>query len=214
MYVAGGAVVRIYFGSPDSAPCLNQSTPLIMNSNSKILPTGAGPIDVALLVVGSDTKATSIDLNSNTQLPSCPQSFVLYAPRTALTFNCKLAVLRRDRREVADLRLGNFGGVNNAGTHFELPNTVAGHYAPRGLPRVLDRSGVAPERGVLTCGGPAPAAGRADRARTVSRCPSPSSGWRSPSSSPAGRWRVSFATRSAASRSRPSAPPSFSRAGR
>jgi hypothetical protein len=129
LYIAGGATVRIYFGTPDTAPCLNQASPLNLNSNAKILPTGAGPVDIALLVVGSDTKATNITLNSNTQLISCPQSFVLYAPRSALTFNSNNQFCGGLAAKSL-LFNSNSGGVNNAGTQFQLPNTVAGHYDP------------------------------------------------------------------------------------
>jgi hypothetical protein len=146
MYIAGGAVVRIYFGSPDSAPCLNQSSPLNLNSNAKILPTGAGPVDIALLVVGSDTKSTSISLSSNAQLVSCPQSFVLYAPRTAVTFNSNLTFCGGIAAKSL-LFNSNSGGVNNAGTQFELPNTVAGHYAPEDYVECAGTAGATPNTG-------------------------------------------------------------------
>ena len=146
MYIAGGATVRIYFGSPDSAPCLNQSSPMNLNSNSKILPTGAGPVDIALLVVGSDTKSTSINLNSNTQLVSCPQSFVLYAPRTAVTFNSN-SQFCGGLAAKSLLFNSNFGGVNNAGTQFQLPNTVAGHFAPEDYVECAVVTGATPSTG-------------------------------------------------------------------
>jgi hypothetical protein len=146
MYIAAGATVRIYFGSPDTAPCLNQSSPLNLNSNSKILPTGAGPIDIALLVVGSDTKSTTVNLNSNTQLPSCPQSFVLYAPRTAVTFNSNSQFCGGLAGKSLQFN-SDSGGVNNAGTQFELPNTVAGHYAPEDYVECAGTTGATPSTG-------------------------------------------------------------------
>lgn len=128
--VAAGAKVRLYFGTPDTAPCTNQSQPLILNSNSQIEPTGAGPLDIALLVVGSDTRATTVTFNSNTQLVSCNQSFVLYAPRSAVHMNSNSTYCGGLGAKSISMDSNADIAVNSVAQDFELPNTVAGHYVP------------------------------------------------------------------------------------
>jgi hypothetical protein len=125
LYVAAGAQVRIYLGSPDSGTCLNQATPLLLDSNSQIAPTGAGPLDVAILVVGSDTRATTVQFDSNTQLISCAQAFVVYAPRSAINMNSNTTFCGGMAGK--SIRIASNGSVNVAGnaSEFELPNTVA-----------------------------------------------------------------------------------------
>ena len=126
--IAAGAKVRLYFGSPDVAPCTNQSQPLILNSNSQIEPTGAGPLDIALLVVGSDTRATNVTFNSNTQLISCSQSFVLYAPRSAINMNSNSTYCGGMAGKSILMNSNANIQVSPVAQDFELPNTVAGHY--------------------------------------------------------------------------------------
>lgn len=80
--VAAGAEVRIYFLAPES--CGGETAPLSLHSNSKIqadTSAGDGAVSLSLLVVGSETIPTTIDLKSNTDL-LCSQTFVVYAPRT------------------------------------------------------------------------------------------------------------------------------------
>ena len=128
LYVAAGARVRIYLGGPDSGTCLNQTTPLLLDSNSQIAPTGAGALDVAILVVGSDTRATTVQFDSNTQLISCAQTFVVYAPRSAINMNSNTAFCGGMAGK--SVQIASNGSVSVAGnaSGFELPNTVAAHY--------------------------------------------------------------------------------------
>lgn len=128
LYIAAGAKVRIYFGSPDYPPCQNQNEPVLLRSNSNISPTGAGPLDLALLVVGSDTKPTTVEFSSNTQLFSCDQSFVLYAPRSTLLMNSNSHFCGGLAAETVLLDSNADVTVTSLAENFELPNTVASHY--------------------------------------------------------------------------------------
>jgi hypothetical protein len=128
IHIANGAKVRMYFLSPDSPPCLNQGSPLILSSRAKIDPTGSDATSLAILVVGSDTKATNIEFNADASLFSCEQSFVIYAPRTTVTLNndtsvcggvaAKSVVVNEDATVLA----------SNSADEFELPPQAATHY--------------------------------------------------------------------------------------
>ena len=132
LHVTRGATVRIYFGSPDSPPCLNQTQPLIVQSNSKIQPTGpsTGAASLALFGVGSDTRATSITIDSNAILFDCDQTFVLYAPRTSLTVSSNANICGGIGARSITVDSNSTITASNAASEFELPNTeVAAHYS-------------------------------------------------------------------------------------
>jgi hypothetical protein len=133
LHIAGGAKVRLYFGSPDGAPCTNQGSPLILNSGSKIQPTGAGAADLAILIVGSDTKPTNVVLNADAILFNCDQAFVLYAPRTSVTLNSRSNVCGGIAAKSVVVNSDASITASNSADDFELPG-VDGvvHY---GLPR-------------------------------------------------------------------------------
>jgi hypothetical protein len=89
LYVTEGAVVTIYFDSPEN--CGYTSEPVVqleMDSNSRITPVGGDSSKVKLLFVGSDDLDTEVHMSSNTYIPaSCEQNFVLYAPLSDVTLN-------------------------------------------------------------------------------------------------------------------------------
>lgn len=131
IYIRAGSTVRLYFDSPESCGYGSNSTQLTLNSNSRISTTGGTPSHVALLFVGSDTRTTNAILNSNTQAnESCEQDYVIYAPRTNITFNSNsffcgaIAGKSIMLNSNADIRQSNLA------SEFELPNTVAHHFAP------------------------------------------------------------------------------------
>jgi Tfp pilus assembly protein PilX len=87
IYIAAGAIVRIFFDSPEACGYDTGSpgtTQLRLDSNTRITVNGGGTAgNVALLFVGSDDIDTSIVLASNTLAQNaCNQDFVVYAPRT------------------------------------------------------------------------------------------------------------------------------------
>jgi hypothetical protein len=129
--VAAGQTVRLYFDSPEACGLSSGTAQLAMNSNSRISTTGATPIELALLFVGSDTRATSAILNSNTQAnQACEQDWVFYAPRTALTMNSNSFYCGAMAAKSIMLNSNSDIQVSNAAAGFQLPNTVAHHYEP------------------------------------------------------------------------------------
>ena len=144
LYVAAGAKVRIYLGSPDSGTCLNQSTPLLLDSHSQIAPTGAGPLDVAILVVGSETRPTTVQFDSNTQLISCAQSFVVYAPRSAIKMNSNTDFCGGMAGKSVHVASESTINVSSSASGFELPNTVAAHYVSDDFVECLAQPATAP----------------------------------------------------------------------
>lgn len=83
LYIAAGANVTIYFDSPEACGYTSGVTQLDLQSNSRITSATGDPISVAMLFVGSDTRQTKVQLNSNTSVNGpCEQNFVIYAPRS------------------------------------------------------------------------------------------------------------------------------------
>lgn len=130
IYVAPGSTVRIYFQSPETCGLASGATQLSLSSNSRITASGGGPSNAALLMVGSDTRQTLAQLNSNTQVAgACEQNFVIYAPRTDFDFNSNStycgAIAAKSIHLDSNARLY----IDNSSSNFVLPNT-APHYAP------------------------------------------------------------------------------------
>ena len=133
LLVAGGAKVRIYLGSPDEPPCTDVENPLVLHSSSKIQPTGAGAADLAILVVGSETKPTYVDLNADAILLDCDQAFVLYAPRTSVELSGKSTLCGGIAAKSVHVNANASITASNSADDFELPGTDGvAHY---GLPR-------------------------------------------------------------------------------
>jgi hypothetical protein len=129
LHIANGAIVRIYFLSPDSAPCLDQGEPLRLDSNSKIEPTGSDPTGLQLLVVGSATKPTHINLDSNSFLFGCDQAFVLYAPRTTVNLRSNTAICGGVAAKSVYVNANTTILASGSSDEFELPGEeVPPHY--------------------------------------------------------------------------------------
>ena len=86
IYIAAGAIVRIYFDSPEACGYTAGSpgtTQLRLDSNTRLTVNGGSAGHVALMFVGSEDISTYIVLASNTLAQNaCGQDFVVYAPRT------------------------------------------------------------------------------------------------------------------------------------
>jgi hypothetical protein len=86
IYIAAGAIVRIFFDSPEACGYNSGSpgtTQLRLDSNTRLTVNGGSAGHMALLFVGSEDIETYIVLASNTLAQNaCSQDFVVYAPRT------------------------------------------------------------------------------------------------------------------------------------
>jgi hypothetical protein len=88
LYTATGAQVKIYFDSPEACGQSSGTTQMALSSNTRISTPNIAPSSVALLFVGSTSRATAIQLNSNTDANAlCQQNFVIYAPLTSMNLN-------------------------------------------------------------------------------------------------------------------------------
>jgi hypothetical protein len=83
LYVAAGSNVTIYFDSPEACGYSSGVTQLDMESNARVTPATGSATSAAMLFVGSESRQTKIQLNSNTSVDGpCDQNFVIYAPRS------------------------------------------------------------------------------------------------------------------------------------
>jgi hypothetical protein len=81
VYITSGNNVTIYFDSPENCGQSSGVTQLDLRSNSRITSASGDPINLAMLFVGSESRQTKIQLNSNTSVNGpCEQNFVIYAP--------------------------------------------------------------------------------------------------------------------------------------
>ncbi len=135
LYIASGQKVTIYFDSPEACGYSPGVTQLDLRSNSRITSSTGDPIDVAMLFVGSETRQTKIQLNSNTSVNGpCEQNFVIYAPRSDvdLDSNSKFcgAVAGKTVHLDSNAEIWTASGTDDFNLPgVEIPETPA-HYTP------------------------------------------------------------------------------------
>jgi type II secretory pathway pseudopilin PulG len=150
LYIAGGAKVKIYLGNEDDGcQSWQVQSPLNLNSNSHIEPTGTGAADLAILVSGPGENAPSwlesrIAINSNTTLFDCEQSFVLYAPDTYLTVNSNTTICGGVAMKGIIVNSNSALTVDNTGSDFELPETESQYFLGYGTPEFVECTSVVP----------------------------------------------------------------------
>lgn len=139
--VASGSVVRIYFDSPEACGYSSGVSQLSMSSNSALTVNGTtGATDFAMLFVGSDSRATSISLASNTVANQlCNQNFVVYAPRTNVEMASNSSYCGAIAGKTIHLNQNAHVKASNLATQFQLPNAPA-HY---GVSRFVECAAVA-----------------------------------------------------------------------
>lgn len=127
--------VTIYFDSPENCGFTSPPTQLDMDSNSRITPTSGNAATVALLFVGSDTLQTKIQLDSNTTAnEACVQNFVIYGPRTDVTFDSKTQFCGAVAGKTVHLNSNAEVRSSSSTNSFTLPGVdipeTAAHYSP------------------------------------------------------------------------------------
>lgn len=147
LYTAPGAAVTIFFDSPEACNLPANTKQIDLSSNARITASGGGPTRVALLVVGSDTIPTKIQLSSNTQVAgACEQNFVVYAPRTDIDFNSNSIYCGALAGNTIHLD-SNTTIFSDAGSrNFVLPNT-APHYEPSAFVECASAAASPPDAG-------------------------------------------------------------------
>lgn len=128
--VASGSVIRIYFDSPEACGYPSGTSQLSMSSNSDLTVNGtSGATNFALLFVGSETRATSITLASNTAIDqACSNSFVVYAPRTDVDLADNTSYCGAIAGRTIHLKQNAHIRASNQAGQFQLPNAPA-HYS-------------------------------------------------------------------------------------
>jgi hypothetical protein len=126
LYTASGAQVKIYFDSPEACGQPSGTAQLQLDSNTRITTSSTAASSIALLFVGSDTRQTRIQANSNTDSNAlCQQNFVVYAPRTSITLNSNSTYCGAlgGKSLVMNSNAQIYTGTGIGG--FVLPNTAA-----------------------------------------------------------------------------------------
>jgi hypothetical protein len=130
LHIVNGATVRMYFLSPDAAPCQGVTEPLALDNKAKIDPTGGDATSLAILVVGSDTIATKVTLNADASLFTCDQTFVLYAPRSSVELNSRTSVCGGVAGKSIVINEDTQINSSNTAGDFSFPTQGATHYGP------------------------------------------------------------------------------------
>lgn len=147
LYIQSGKTVVIYFDSPEACGLPSGTTQLNLSSNSRITSTSGGPANVAMLFVGSPTSQTKINLSSNTSIDgSCEQNFVIYAPRTDISFNSNSTYCGAIAGRSIDLDSNTKLYADSASDSFILPNTAA-HYVVSRFVECTSSAGSVPTTG-------------------------------------------------------------------
>lgn len=134
IYVASPSAT-IYFDSPDECGYTSPPTQLDMDSNSRITSASGVSAAVALLFVGSDSLQTKIQLDSNTLTnEACIQNFVIYAPRTDITFDSNTKFCGAVAGKTVHLNSNAEIRSASSSSEFTLPGVdipeTAAHYTP------------------------------------------------------------------------------------
>jgi hypothetical protein len=135
LYVAAGSNVTIYFDSPEACGQSSGVTQLDLQSNSRITSATGSPISVAMLFVGSETRQTKVQLNSNTSVNGpCEQNFVIYAPRSDVDLDSNSRFCGAIAGKTVHLDSNSEIWTASGSDDFSLPGVeipeTAAHYTP------------------------------------------------------------------------------------
>jgi len=135
LFIEEGANVTIYFDSPENCGYSSGVTQLDLRSNSRITSVDGDSTSVAFLFVGSETRQTRIQLNSNTDVDGpCDLNFVIYAPLTDIDLDSNShfcgAMAGKSIHLDSDAEIWSSSNTDS----FELPGVeipeTAAHYTP------------------------------------------------------------------------------------
>jgi hypothetical protein len=128
MYIAPGSQVKVYFDSPEACNLPSGTTQISLSSNARVTTTSGDPANAAFYVVGSATRATRIQLNSNTQVAgACEQNFVIYAPRSDVDFDSNSTYCGAIAAKSIHMDSNSKLFIDAGASDFELP-PAAPHY--------------------------------------------------------------------------------------
>lgn len=147
LFIAPGATVTIYFDSPEACGYSSGVTQLELDSNTRITSADGTAVSLAMLFVGSETRQTKIQLNSNTSVNGpCDQNFVIYAPNSDIDFDSNSKFCGAVAGKSIHLDSNSEIWSSSSSKEFTLPGVevpdTPDHYAPY---RFLECSAVAAE---------------------------------------------------------------------
>jgi hypothetical protein len=91
LIIAAGAHVRLIFDTPENCNLPAGTAQFEMESNTQLTVTSGNPADLAILVMGSDTIPTTVQMNSNSNNKTFP--VIIYAPRSAVELDSNATFL-------------------------------------------------------------------------------------------------------------------------
>jgi len=120
------SVTYIYFDSPEACNYPDGTVQLHIDSNTRISSNDGSP--VYLMFVGSTSRKTLIDLNSNTDInAACEQNFLIYAPLSDINLDSNSTYCGALAADNIHLDSNAKLSTNGAATAFTPPNTPP-HY--------------------------------------------------------------------------------------
>lgn len=126
LYTVLGANVKIFFDSPEACGQPSGTAQLVLSSNTRITTPSTSASSVALLFVGSTSRATSIQLNSNSDANAlCQQNFVIYAPLSDVNFNSNSLYCGALAAKTLQLSSNSLITAGTGTSAFSLPNSAA-----------------------------------------------------------------------------------------
>ncbi|HYP55652.1 MAG TPA: hypothetical protein VEQ41_05035 [Solirubrobacterales bacterium] len=153
LFIAPGATVTIYFDSPEACGYSSGVTQLELDSNTRITSASGAAVSLAMLFVGSETRQTKIQLNSNTSVNGpCDQNFVIYAPHSDIDFDSNSKFCGAVAGKSVHLDSNSEIWTASGSKEFTLPGVevpdMPDHYAPY---RFLECSAVAAQPPNVGC---------------------------------------------------------------
>lgn len=135
LFIEEGTNATIYFDSPENCGQSSGVTQLDLRSNSRITAVDGESTGVAFLFVGSETRQTRIQLNSNTDVDGpCDLNFVIYAPLSDIDLDSNSKFCGAMAGQSIHLDSNSEIWSSSGTDSFELPGVeipeTAAHYTP------------------------------------------------------------------------------------
>jgi hypothetical protein len=147
LYVQAGHTTTIYFDTPEACGLASGTNQLELFSNSRITSTTGGPVNVAMLFVGSSSRQSKILLNSNTAIgANCQQNFVVYAPQTDVILNSNSTFCGAIGGKTLEMDSNSKVYTDASSSSYTLPNTPP-HYEPGDFKECTTTPGSPPNAG-------------------------------------------------------------------
>jgi hypothetical protein len=123
LYVAESRNVRIFFDTPENCGLPSGTAQISMDSNTRVGPTSANPASLALIVLGSETLQTRVELDSNSE---STMPLIVYAPRSVIDIDSNSTYVGAIAGQSIDINSNAEIRSHQDASNFQLP--VLLHY--------------------------------------------------------------------------------------